>query len=241
MDANGIITDANSIGAGLLDRLPNAPIPTPHEYLAQMQFLNPFVAILVLGAGLVILLQGWRIFRVWVIVTAGMVGVVAGDWIGSHVLQDPYYRLGAPIVGGLLLAALAWPLMKHALGLIGGLTGGFLGYSLVRYLSAAMNRPDWAQYGWLGAIGGAVVLGALAYFLFRLVVIISSSLQGAVMVVSGIVALLLKYPPVCDRLKETLEGSPHILMAVMAVPAVIGILFQFFWTAPHRPAPAPEE
>ena len=235
MDANWPVTTMGGTWEGLLDRLPDMPIPTLKDYLSQMQFLNPFVAVLVMGAGLVVLLQGWRIFRVWVVVTAGMFGVIAGDWVGQH-LEGPYIRLGAPFAGGLLLAVLALPLLKHALGIIGGLTGGLLGYLLVRYLSGAMDRPEWAQYAWAGGIAGAVVLGASAYFLFRMVVIVSSSAQGAIMVVSGVVALLLKYPPTCDRLKEALEGGPHVLPILMAVPAIIGIVFQFFWTAPHRPA-----
>jgi hypothetical protein len=240
MDPNDLIPRLQQAGGDLLSRLPDTPVPTPQQYVTQMQFLDPFVAILVLGAGLVVLLQGWRIFRVWVIVTAAMVGVVAGDKLGQFFqAQYTYAQPGCAIGGGLLLALLAWPLMKYALGLIGGLTGGLLGHTLMRYLAEALARPDLLQYAWAGAIGGAVILGISAFFLFRMVVIISSSIQGAVMMVSGIVALLLRYPPIAKPLTEAIEGNSHVLPVLMAVPALLGSIFQLFWTAPHRPASAP--
>jgi hypothetical protein len=239
MDANEVSSSLSSAVTNVWDRLPETPVPTPQEYIALMQHLDAVVAVLILGAGLVFLLQGWRIFRVWVIVTAGMLGVAAGERVGQ-LFQDPYFQLGCPVVGGLILALLAWPLMKYALGLIGGLTGGLLGHSLLRYLAAAFDRPDLAQHAWLGAIGGAVLLGVSALFLFRMVVIVSSSLQGSVMVVSGLVAMLLKFPPIAKPMTESMERGPHLLPVLMVVPAIIGVLFQFFWTAPQKPAPQEE-
>jgi hypothetical protein len=241
MDPNDLIPRMQRAGASLLERFPDTPVPTPQQFVSQMQYLDPFVAILVLGAGLVVLLQGWRIFRVWVIVTAAMVGVVAGDRIGQLLQAQYAYAQPACAIGcGMLLALLAWPLMKHALGLIGALTGGLIGHTLLRYLAAALDRPDILQYAWVGAIGGAVILGISAFFLFRMVVIITSSIQGSVMMVSGIVAVLLKYPPTAKPLAESLEGSSHVLPVLMAVPALLGALFQLCWTAPHRPAPVHE-
>jgi hypothetical protein len=216
--------------AGLGER-----IPTLGQYVAQMRELNPLVAVLVLGAGLVILLQGWRIFRVWVMVTAAMLGVAAGDRV-AQLLSSPHWPVICPLAGGLLLAILAWPLMKYALCLIGAATGGLLGMCLMQYLAAALGRPPLAQYDWAGGIAGAVLLGASAFFLFRMVVILSSSLQGSVMVVSGVVALLLKSRAIRTQLSYALEHSPHVLPLLVAVPAFIGAVFQFLWTSPHRPA-----
>jgi hypothetical protein len=223
MDANDILTRAS-----LLQRLPSL-----HRYIEVMQNLDALVAVLVLGAGLVILLQGWRIFRVWVVVTAAMVGVAIGDRVAAF-LEGPYVQIGCPVAGGVLLAALAWPLMKYALGLIGAVTGGVLGHCLMRYLSVVLGRGDLAEWAWAGGIGGAIILGVSAFFIFRAVVIISSSLQGSAMVVSGVVALLLKYPPIQWKLAYALEHQPHVLPLLVLAPAVIGSIFQFLWTAPHK-------
>jgi hypothetical protein len=215
-------------------------VPSPQEYVDRLQDLDPLVAVLVLGAGLVILLQGWRIFRVWVVVTAAMVGVAVGDRL-AQLLPGQYVQVICPLAGGLLLAMLAWPLMKYALGLIGAVTGGLLGHGLLRYLAAALDRPELAQYAWAGGIAGAILLGASAFFLFRMVVILSSSLQGSVMVVSGVLGLLLKYPRLQLPLSWSLVHSAHVLPLLVAVPAAVGSAFQFLWTSPHKPAAAKQE
>lgn len=239
MAPNVAIAQAQYSAAGLLDRLGPVPVPSPAEYVAYLEHFDPLVAVLLLGAGLVVLLQGWRIFRVWVVVTAAMIGVLAGDRVGllppvSHAI--PNAQLWCSVAGGLLLAALSWPLIKFALGLIGGLTGGLLGHGLMQYLSVALDRPELAQYSWIGAIAAGAVLGMSAFFLFRMVVIVSSSLQGAAMLVTGVLGLLLKHPAIHAQVAGAIERNSHVLPVLIGVPALIGILFQFFWTAPHRPA-----
>ncbi len=239
MDPNSALSSLQGATSRFLEVLNEGTVPTPREYIAQVRGLDAVAASLVLALGLIVLLQGWRIFRVWVVVAAGAAGVLAGDFVAQF-LRGPYVPFLCPVAGGLLLAILAWPLVKYALGLVGGLTGCVLGIGLMRYLAAALGRPEWMRYAWVAAIAGAVLLGAGAFFLFRMVVIVSSSFQGSLMVVSGIVALVLKYGPAREPVSHSLEHGPHVLPALVLVPAIVGMFFQFFWTAPRR-EPPPEE
>ncbi|HUT57126.1 MAG TPA: hypothetical protein VNA25_04545 [Phycisphaerae bacterium] len=221
------------------DRLLAAMPATVQDYLRDLQYADWLVAILLLGAGLVFLLQGWRIFRIWVIVNAGMLGVLVGDRVGT-MLQGPYMPLWCSIGGGILLALLAWPLMKYAVGLIGALTGGLVGHAAIRYFAAAMNHPGLAGYAWAGAIGGGVVLALSAFFLLRMGVIITTSLQGATMIVSGVLSLLLKHEPIREPIIKGLTGNAHLLPVLIGVPALIGLLFQSCTTSPPHKRPKPE-
>ena len=184
------------------------------------------MAMLLFACGLVYMLQGWKIFKILVIANAAILGAMVGGHIGG-LLRGENTWLYMGIAGGLLLAVLAGPLMRYAVSLMGGLAGSFVGYGLWRYVTSAADRPDLAQYGWVGALIGLIVLGLLAFVILKAVVTIVTSVQGSLMAVSGIVALLMKHPPLRESLESPLRTNNHLVAVLVGVPAVIGVAFQY--------------
>lgn len=227
---------ATEASTDLWTRLGNYQVPSSQEIVNAVQSLEPWQAALLIGMGLVYLLQGWKIFKILVIVNAAVLGAMAGSMIGA--LQDQQWSLYGAIIGAAALAILAWPLMKFAISLMGALAGGFAGFSLWRYVSTVTSHTDLTQYSWVGGLIGLVLLGALAFLLFHLVVILFTSLQGSMLVVAGIVSLVLRYPPLHKNLYDSLVNDPHLLPALVAIPAAIGLIAQAAGWGKNRKKPA---
>ena len=209
--------------------LPDIPSPDKAvDYLLELgqgQY-GAVMALLLFACGLVYMLQGWKIFKILVIANAAVLGAVLGAHVGSLLRgANTWLYLGAG--GGLLFAVLAGPLMKYAISLMGGLAGSFLGYSLWHYVADVVGRDDAGQYGWVGALIGLIVLGLLAFVILQAVVTIVTAVQGSIMTVSGIVALMMKYEPLRDSLETPLRQNMHLVALLVGVPAVIGFAFQF--------------
>ena len=180
--------------------------------------------------GVVYLGYGWKIFKMLVVINAGFVGILAGAYLGagySDAHGGQHMELISGVTGGILLAVLAWPLMKYAVSIMGGLAGSFLGYGLWIYLTTILDRPDLSRHAWVGALIGLLVLGMLAFIIFRLTVIVFTCVQGAVMTVAGLLAMVLKYQPAAEELQNRLLPNPHLLPLLVAVPAVIGFFIQY--------------
>ena len=193
------------------------------------------LAMLLFACGLVYMLQGWKIFKILVVANVAVLGAVIGSYLGSMATSRPNTWIFTSIAGALLLGGLAWPLMKYAVSLLGGLVGSFVGYGLWTYVTNTIDRPEMQQYAWVGALVGLITLGLLAFVILKFVVMFITSLQGAVMSVGGVLALLLKYMP--DDLEGPLRDNAHLMAILIGVPAIIGFVFQTCWSK----APAKKE
>jgi hypothetical protein len=184
------------------------------------------MAMFLFACGLVYMLQGWKVFKILVVANAAVLGAVVGGHLGGLLRgQDTWLYTG--VAGGLLLAVLAGPLMKYAISLMGGLAGSFVGYSLWHYVTRTLERPELGQYGWVGALIGLITLGLLAFVILKVVVTVITSVQGSLMTVSGVVALLMKHPPLRESLEYPLRQNTHLVALLVGVPAVIGVAFQY--------------
>jgi hypothetical protein len=193
------------------------------------------LAMLLFACGLVYMLQGWKIFKILVVANVAVMGAVVGSYLGSMARgpnTGPNTWIYTSIAGAMLLGGLAWPLMKYAVSLLGGLVGSFVGYGLWHYVANAIDNPDLLQYAWVGALVGLITLGLLAFVILKFVVMFITSLQGAVMGVGGVLALLLKY--MSDDLEGPLRENSHLMAVLIGVPAIIGFVFQTCWSKPPK-------
>ena len=199
-------------------------MPSQDEFLDYMKNTAGYLpAILMLACGLVYLVYGWKIFKVLVVVNAALLGAAVGAWAGGKLGGNmPIY---GGIAGSLLLGALSWPLMKYAVSLMGALAGAVLGYGLWNYVAkAAGSNVD--KYAWVGALVGLIVLGLLAFIIFRATIIVFTTFQGAIMAVSGALGILLKQEWCSNGLTNAMKANTHLLPLFFLVPAVIGIVVQ---------------
>jgi len=209
--------------------------PSRGELLTSIREIGPVQAAVMLVGGLIYLLQGWRVFKFLVVINAALAGMVLGSIVGGRYGGEEWSVYGA-LIGGAVLAILCWPLLRVALTLMGALAGGAAGMGVWAY--AAHWHPSIGPYAWVGGLVGALLLGVLAFFLFRLVVIVITSLQGSAMTVGGILSLVLLSSQIRRPLLGELEYNPHLLPILLAVPAIIGIAVQMRTTPIKKTKPA---
>ena len=113
-----------------------------------------------------------------------------GGWVGAELgerVGGPGAALPGAVVAGLLAATVAWPTLKWSTAVLGGLLGAIVGVAIWR-----LSDLD-PTFGWSGGLTGLVFCGLLSLLLFRPCVITYTSLQGAAMLVFGVLALVLKH------------------------------------------------
>ena len=218
--------DANTLGDLSLPEVPSQGQMVDFLLGLGSSDFGAVVALLLFVCGLVYLLQGWKIFKALVIVNAAVLGAMAGSYVGAY-HRGQHTQLYAAIAGAALLAILAWPLMKYAVSLMGGLAGSFLGYGVWQYATEALSRPELNQHAWAGAIIGLVTLGLLAFVIFKVVITVFTAVQGSVMSIAGISALLLKHESLRQDFEPQLRENAHLAVLLIAVPTLIGFGFQY--------------
>jgi len=222
VDANTTEGTAAAI-AGLFDRLDMLAQPT--ELVEKLQQLPVVMAAMFVAVGLVCLLQGFRLYKAVVLLIALITGVTVGYNLGHHVQAEVIVSCCL----GVLLAVVAWPLMKYAVAVAGGLAGAFIGANAWTGFVAQMSDLGFtlnAQTPWIGALFGLLTLGLLSFILFELAVILFTSFSGATLAVLGIIALLLQIDALREGITNGLADKPMIIPMLVVVPAVIGLVLQ---------------
>jgi len=210
----------------LWTKIASFEMPSQIDYVNYLTGMHLAVAVILLVCGLVYLLHGWKVFKILVVVNAGLIGAFAGFHLGAS-LGGQNTSIFAGIAGALLCAVLSWPLMGIAVSLMGALAGGFLGCGIWIYVAEASGKPAMAQHAWAGGLIGLVALGLLAFVVLQAIVMVFTSVQGAFMVISGAGAVLLRIPSFKSTVYSGLAGSTHLLVLLIGTPAIIGLGCQY--------------
>ncbi|MEX0777447.1 MAG: hypothetical protein WD042_17215 [Phycisphaeraceae bacterium] len=193
------------------------------EVLAQMSIVWGVVFLI---AGLVCLLNGYKMYRWVTVVLAACVGGVAGYCLGQRINAE-FIVAGCL---GALLAVTAYPLMKYAVAAMGGLVGAFLGANLwgamAGVVEPAMQKTIASTY-WVGALMGLLLCGMLAFILFKLSVVLFTSVSGATIAMIGVLALVLQVPAWRSSIDSwSSHANAMVFPLLVLVPAVIGLILQ---------------
>lgn len=187
------------------------------EFPRRMADLAPWQAALFIPLGLVSLFYGLKLFRGMVVAYAVIVGALVGQMVAVRFAIHP---AGGMIVGGLVFGALAWPLLRYAAVMLGGLAGALL-VAVLAYSWSGDPVHIVAGAG-VGFVGG-LILGAL---MFRAIIIFMTSVLGAHLVVVGVIVLVTAFGAVGDAVLTGLETKRFFLPVLVGIPAVIGIIYQ---------------
>jgi hypothetical protein len=222
-DASRFSSASESVWASHAHHAAQAPlIQLPDHWPGQLDLVNwcgqmgPALAGLLIVAGVIYLLWGFKIFKTLMIINAIVVGAVIGAIIGD--------RLGAvapvAVVGAVLGAAITWPTMKYAVAVKGAAFGTLLGATV--WHSVGLDP----KFAWSGAAIGLVTCGLLCFIVFRGCLVMFTSLQGAVMLIFGLLGLVLKYEDASPHVGRYLTLKPFLLPLCIFIPAVVGMLYQ---------------
>ncbi len=189
------------------------------SFWAYITSLNLVEAITFISFGVVCLFYGWRVFKILVVISFALLGMFLGIAI-----TDKIVGLNSQLWGGLigmgLLAILSVPLMRWAVSALGAVAGGILS-SGIWYACGLTER-----YIWAGALIGMVAGGMISFIVFKVAVILFSSLGGSGLIVVGALALLYLYPQTSERVEEIIFTKKWFLPTVLMAPTLIGFVLQ---------------
>jgi hypothetical protein len=181
--------------------------------------LNKVEAVTFISFGVVCLMYGWRVFKILVVISFALLGLFLGMSVTDKIV-GLNNRLGGGIVGMCVLGILSVPLMRWAVSILGAVAGGILS-SGIWYASGLTER-----YIWAGAMIGMVAGGMISFIVFKVAVILFSSLSGASLIVVGTLALLYIYPGTSVRLEEIVFTKKWFLPTLLIGPTLIGLVLQ---------------
>ena len=190
--------------------------PSQSDLLNWCQHMSPGLAALLILLGVVYLIFGFKIFKGLVMLNAAAVGAAIGLALG----QRTEMGLALMVLCGFVAAAITWPLMKWAVAVMGGLAGALLGATMWQTFGL---DPTFA---WSGALSGLILFGLLSFILFRGSVTMYMSLQGAAMLIFGLLGMVDKYEQVAPKITSAMTMKPFLLPMAIIIPAIIGMLYQ---------------
>ena len=192
------------------------PIETFWAYITS---LNLVEAVTFISFGAVCLFYGWRVFKILVVISFALLGLFLGFSITDKIV-GLNSQLWGGLIGMVLLAVLSIPLMKWAVCLLGAAAGGILS-SGIWYASGLTER-----YILAGALIGMVAGGMISFIVYKIAVILFTSLGGSCLIVVGSLALLYLYPQTSERVEEIIFTKKWFLPTVLMAPTLIGVILQ---------------
>ena len=192
---------------------PIVPIDSIYEQITTLSWPQAVIAV---SFGIVYLLYGWRIFKVLAVISFALLGLYIGMRIGE---QFEKVLLGG-VIGLFALVLLAIPLMRWAVSILGAVAGGVL-TAAVWY---ACNLPE--QYIWAGGLIGIIAGAMISFIIFKISVMLFSSLGGAAIMATGLLSLLHHYPPTTEHINDFVHNYNWFMPAVLLIPTAIGMVVQ---------------
>jgi hypothetical protein len=188
----------------------------PGELMGTLASMHIVWASVLVVVGALCVLNGYRWHKYVIVICAFLGGLALGHLLSQQMGQSKIVMAAI----GLLCAVIATPMLRIAVAVFGGLTGAFIGANAWSAFSAS---PD-ANIA--GAGMGFIALGMLAFIMFRLVIVLFTSIGGAAMVVLGGVTLLLHVPGWETAIQESLSAHQLLLPLLVSVAAVTGFVLQ---------------
>jgi len=189
----------------------------PQELMDNLANLPMLFASVLLVVGLMCVINGYIWHRWIVIIMAFMAGIVLGNLLSEQLGHSSVIAFSI----GVLCAIIATPMLRITVALFGGLTGAFIGANM--WTAVNSSQPD--TY-WAGAAMGFIVLAMASFLLFKLVIILFTSIGGAAMVVLGAITLLLQVDNWEPVVRDNILANDKLVPILVAVAAVGGFVLQ---------------
>ena len=192
------------------------PLDLIWEYITS---INTLEALAFVSFGTICLLYGLRIFKALVVISFALIGLFAGAVITERISPDQ-----SGIMLGIILAAVlaiaAMPLMRWGVSILGAAAGGVI----TAGIWYACQFPE--QYIWAGGLVGIVAGGMISFIVFKIAIMLFSSLGGSSLLIAGAIALLHIYPATAEEVKQLFFESKWFVPAAVTIPTAAGIYLQ---------------
>ena len=181
--------------------------------------INFLAAVTLLIIGIVALIWGWRLYKIFVFIAGAFIGAYAGGIIAEFTQQTISTSLNYPLIMaiglGTLFAFMAIPYVRFAMFALAGLAGG---YALF-IMGSAYHNGDYKEYF---ALSGFIVCGLVSLAFFEVIVVTATSFLGAGAIVTGILYFFKNTQLYLDLM----TNYSWVIPVALAVFAIIGMLIQ---------------
>ena len=184
------------------------------DMLSNLSFFHAAVAVVL---GVLCILNGYK-WHKWVMIVLAFFG---GYLIGLLLSQQMGRSAIIAVSLGLLFAIVAGPMLKVVVAIFAGITGAFIGANVWGAIETVPPEMSWA-----GAGMGFILLAMASLVLFRLVVVLSTSIGGAAMIVFGGITLLMHVPDWEEGVRTGLSNHTLMIPLLVLVAAVGGFVLQ---------------
>ena len=180
--------------------------------------LHVVEALTFISFGVVCLFYGWRIFKILVTIVFGLVGLIVADKANMFIKGNVVW---VAIFFVVVFAVFSYPLMRWGVSLLGSLSGGILTAGATLALGLHDQRILLA-----GSLVGLVAGGMISFIVFKIAVILFTSLGGSGLVVVGLLAVLHQnLDP--KKLETFVFDCPWFLPILVMVPMIAGVFLQY--------------
>ncbi len=188
----------------------------PDELLTALASVHIVWASVLVVVGALCVINGYR-WHKWVIIICAFLG---GLGLGHMLSQNMGQSRIVMAAIGILFAVVATPLLRYAVAIFGGLTGAFIGANA---WSALSNSPDSHL---AGAAMGFIAVAMAAFLMYRVVIVLFTSIGGGAMAVMGILTLMLHVPSWESAIRNSLAANDMLVPLLVTVTAVTGLVLQ---------------
>ena len=177
------------------------------------------VALGFIVGGILLLLWGFRLYRLEAILMGVAIGALAGLAVSAWIQIN---WIACLAVGALVCGVVAWPLVRVIWAMAFGAN-----MAIAAALVTAVLAPACSEGLLIGAAAAGFVVGtAIGFMIFRFIVILASSLTGGAVLVLGVLRLVTFVPSLGDPVMAALKAMPWLALVLVLVPAVFGVIAQ---------------
>jgi hypothetical protein len=180
--------------------------------------LDLIEALTFIAFGAVWLFYGWRIFKILVTICFGMLGLVLGAWANQQLIAGNSFWLG--LICAVFFAVLSVPFMRWGVSVLGAVSGGVL--TAGAWLALGLPK----EYIWAGGLIGLIAGGMISFIIFKIAVILFTSLGGSVLIAVGGLAIVCHHLMSEDQFKTFVLQNQWFVPAIVLVPMAIGVFLQ---------------
>jgi len=211
------ILQAVLIASAQSDQQTNSIIPFDTLW-QHVNTLDVVEALTFIAFGTVWLFYGWRIFKILVTICFGLLGLILGIWANQQLIAGDSFWLG--MICATFFAILSIPFMRWGVSVL----GAFSGAVLTAGAWMALGLPQ--EYVWAGGLTGLIAGGMISFIIFKIAVILFTSLGGSVLLAVGALAILCHHLMTQQELKDFVLANQWFLPAIVLGPMLGGILLQ---------------
>jgi hypothetical protein len=191
------------------------PIDLMWKHITSLDLVE---AVTFIAFGTVWLFYGWRVFKILVTICFGLLGLFLGIWANENFIGGNSFWLGLICV--VFFAVLSIPFMRWGVSLLGAASGGIL----TAGLWLALGLPE--QYVWAGGLVGLIAGGMISFIVFKIAVILFTSLGGSTLLAVGLLAIVCHQVIPAGQLKIFAVRNQWFFPVLVLVPMALGIYLQ---------------